>query len=139
MGYKDKLIRETESLRIYEADKKDKKEKKEFEETSGFWISVKTGKPIKSKEGIKLMGFNLAYKDNTKKEVLFAWKFKHEDRNILVYFNPNLSKKKKEETLEGFKITNFGGYNITDLVKDTLPSIRYEMDIIEKKRKNKNG
>ncbi len=136
MTYKDKLIKETESLRIYEADKKDKKEMTGLKKDS-FKIDIQTGLPTnKGKENLSFVGFNVGYKKiNGKKEVAVCWKFKHEDKNILLYINPSLPKEEQDGIKKVYLIAGMIGYNVTDFIKETLPSIKAEFEILKDKEK----
>lgn len=135
MSYKDKLIKETETLRFYETDKKDKKEIKELKHHS-FKIDIQTGLPTKNKkESLALMGFNIGYKKiNGKKEVAIGWKFKHENKNILLYLNPSLPKEEQNDIKRIYSIAGLMGYNVTDFIKETLPSIKAEFEILKNKK-----
>lgn len=136
MSYKNKLIKETESLRIYEVDKKDKKEMNKLKENN-FKIDIQTGLPTnKDKESLAFVGFNIGYKKiNGKKEVAIGWKFKHEDKNILLYINPSLSEKEQKFIKEIYSIAGMMGYNVTDFIKETLPSIKAEFEILNNKER----
>ena len=81
--HKRKPDKETESLRIWKTDKKEHpKEAEELEKfkDEGFEIPYKDIK-------FRMLDFNIARHTKTN-EIMFAWKFKHKEKLILVY-NPS--------------------------------------------------
>jgi len=113
---------ETESLRIW------KKRKGEIPKKDKDAIEVDMGNETK----ISLCGYNKAYKKGTKKEVVFAWKFKHEDK-LLCYYLPDEKNQEILDLITGLKdIGNKMGYEVKD-IRDWFPSIKAEMEIMDEK------
>ena len=117
--------RETESLRIWKTDK-DSKEAKEMKDLEGFKVKYKGME-------LKCMGFSEIR--NKKGKLVFAIKFKHEDKLLLYYIPDKISKKDKEKmdiALEGIQELNkVFGYEIKDM-KEVLKNIYNEQNTIEK-------
>ena len=81
--HKRKADKETESLRIWKLDKKEHPEEfKDMDKLNNEGIEI-LYKDVK----FKILDFNIARNPKTK-EVMFAWKFKHKEKLILVY-NPS--------------------------------------------------
>jgi hypothetical protein len=82
---------------------------------------------------LKLCGFNKVVDPKTKK-LKFAWKFKHEDKLVLIY-NPDGIK--AGEIIEGLK--SFG-FQVQDVMTEVLPNIYNSLSKDEIKRlEKKNG
>jgi hypothetical protein len=81
--HKRKPDKETESLRIWKTDKKEHpKEAEELEKFKDEGIEI----PYKDVK-FKILDFNTARNPKTN-ELMFAWKFKHKEKLILIY-NPS--------------------------------------------------
>jgi hypothetical protein len=115
---------ETETLRIWKADKEEKQELEQFSEGD---IKLKLKNSKGEEIETNLCGFNKAYKKDNNSELIFAWKFKHEDRLILFYL-------KDKEGEDSNKAIEF--------LKGMGKAIGYEVEDIEEKFKqliNDNG
>ena len=119
-----KPTKETELLRIWEVDKNKKPQCLENEK-EGFEVDLGEGMKIKT------IGFTEARHKKTK-ELIFAYKFKHESK-FVIYYIP----KETDETkmfLEKLKeITSIIGYNLQDL-KENMKSMKQEIKLIEDKK-----
>jgi hypothetical protein len=112
---------ETESLRMWRT-KKGSKEFSEAKASEGFELDIGNGK-------LKFCGFTEGRdKDN---KLVFAYKFKHEEKNVLFYFpkeyKDNEGIKQVMDFLE--KIAVSMGYELTN-VEDMLKSIKMEVDLM---------
>jgi hypothetical protein len=110
-----KPTKETETMRIWEVDKK--KYPEEFSEIEKF---KDEGIEIPYKDvKFKILDFNIA-RDPKTKEVMFAWKFKHKEKLILIY-NPS-----NTDVTPILGVMQKLGFEIQD-VMDTFKSAYNEM------------
>jgi len=129
---------ETESLRMW---KTSEEERKEIEDDKGEGIEIKL-KDDKGEEIVtKICGFDKAC-DKTTNELMFAWKFKHEDKMMLFYLKNKEDEmsKKAIEFLKG--MGNAIGYNVQDIevhFKNMINDKGLMKMIEEKDGKDKGG
>ena len=123
-----KLTSETEMLRIWEVDKKSRKDFEELKNKKGFDINIDNGLKM------KCMGFTEIRNKKTR-QLLFAYKFKHETRSILYYF-PSEDKKIRK-LLELLKILSSElNYQLQN-IDQSFKSIREELRIIKRNQNKK--
>lgn len=112
--------KETESLRIWNSKPN---EVIEDEEEDGFEVESENGMKI------KCIGFTKIFHKETK-ELLFAYKFKHEKKFVL-YYMP----KETPQAIEVFEFLDYMtmniGYGLQD-IKETLKGVQYELKIADK-------
>jgi len=109
---------EMESFRAWSVKDNEKEELKEIKEEHPIILKV-------GDMELHLMGFNKAIDKKTKK-VIFAYKFKHEEKLILYYISEELSKKNQEKVKICFeKVSQMSisiNYKLQD-VRGTLKNI----------------
>ena len=120
--------KETELLRMWKTDK-DSEEAKEIDEVfkDGIEINYKGMK-------LKITGFNVM-RDKKTDELIFAYKFEHDEKFIL-YYSPNNDERGKKVVKLLTDLGRLGGYNIQNM-EDNLKSIYAEYKIEEKKNEDK--
>ncbi len=114
---KRKPDKETELLRIWTSDK-DSEEAKEIDEATKDSVEI-------NYKGMKLQmtGFNLL-EDKKTKRLIFAYKFKHDEKFVLYYIPDNNKEGKKcLRFIQGF--IRLGGYHLQDM-QENLKSIYAE-------------
>lgn len=123
---------ETESLRIWEH--KDDDEETEIDNSNSFKIKY---------NGLEmnLTGFTTC-KDKKSNKIIFAYKFKHEERMILYYINEDLTEEEKDKidkVLFMIKKINplIGDYEIKD-TKDVFKLMKNEKHLWKEKKEKKD-
>ena len=130
-GYPDRNPdKETESFRMWVTGKKDTNIEEEMKDC-----------PKIVYEGIEIAigGFNVVYdKPITMpdKKVMFAYKFKHDKKDILYYISDEATEVHKESIKMIKTLANSMNYVTTDM-RDTLKSMKVEIDILNNKEKKK--
>ena len=130
-GYPDrKPDKETESFRMWKTDKKDN-----FEEEMKDCPKI-------NYEGIEIAigGFDVIYDrpiTEPDKKIMLAIKFKHEKRDVLYYLSDEAEEKHKEMLKMLKSMALCIGYVTTDM-RNTLKSMKVELDIMNKKEEKKN-
>ena len=109
--------KETELLRMWKTDK-DSEEAKEMDEVFKDSIEIDY-KGMK----LKITGFNIMREKKTNK-LVFAYKFKHDEKFIL-YYTPNNNKKGKKVLATLSDLAVLGGYNMQNM-EENLKSIYAE-------------
>ena len=123
---------ETESLRIWKLNKDEEKhDKVKNYSKNSFKIDLKTGKITKKKDGLCFVDFKIL-KDKSK--ILTAYKIKHDENHILFYINPMLSESEYQKIHNTYNIFRVMGLQVTDIIKDMLPSVRAEVKIMADKK-----
>lgn len=111
--------KETELLRLWKTNKTDK-----LKDEKGFEIDLGEGNMV------NMMGFT-EFTNKKTKELMFAYKFKHEEKFIL-YYIPKETEDTKNFSMILKKIAEVSGYNLQDL-KENLKSIKEEFKLERKK------
>ena len=111
--------KETASLRIWTP----KKDEVNYDDERGFEIDI--GKKTK----FKCLGFTKVSNIKTK-ELLFAYKFKHENHFIL-YYVPKETEQTKKMLIILKILANNIGYGLQDM-KETLKEVKKELEEIKK-------
>ncbi len=128
-----KPTKETELFRMWKV-KKNSKEAKKMEDDES--VEVDLGDDIT----MQLTGFNTMTTKNTK-ELMFAWKFKHNDKVIVFYNNKKFTERNKENKEKFKEMMNslqlactLKGYDLCD-INETLKSVKAEIQLEGGKKK----
>lgn len=73
---------------------------------------------------LSICGFTTMMENNKKKELVFAYKFKHEDK-VIIYYEPEKTSKTKEIIEMISSMATLFGYRLQDM-KETLESVYQE-------------
>ena len=125
---------ETESLRIWKLTKDEEKNDEIMNYKSQLKVDIETGKITNKKDALIFVDFRII---KEKSKIVTAFKIKRSENHLVYYINPMLSESKYKKIESSYDIFRQMGFQVTDMVKDILPSIRAEMKIMTKDKKEK--